>query len=163
MNKKEVKCADLRSNYGKIFSTLTLNRNYVVEDDITNEYQIRNDRGDLYWYPARCFTEVTSDIESLQAEFDLVKKNLKDLEAKLKKAKEKPKSKNIIELAILKDRYAESYIDDVCSNLCMILGQSDIDLYVTDDESFFSLKSLFLDDRYKWTIIDNTYLVIEKK
>jgi len=172
MNKKMVKCVDL----GKVYGALTLNREYIVESISADGYQVINDQGYLYCYPTECFAEIpvgASNIESLIAELKETKKNLKYLEAKLEeakleeakleKAKEKLKSKNVINLAILNGGYdARNHIDYICVCLADALGEPNLNIQVTSCGDLKE-KSIYLGTTYNWSIIDNTYLVIEKK
>jgi len=54
---EQVKCISLLNMFGTFYITLTLDRVYEVERKYLKEYKIRNDRGELYWYPVQCFCE----------------------------------------------------------------------------------------------------------
>ena len=163
--KKEIKCVSLQNKISKCgnYSALTLNCNYKIEKYGMERYKIRDDHEEVRWYPGENFLEVNcSDIASLQAEFDNAKKNLDDLETRLKKAKDEAESKNVIKSVVLESFCNVHKINKICEVLCDALGEPNMNLHITATGDLKE-KSLYLPSNYIWTIVDNKYLMIEKK
>ena len=151
----------LNPDTGRNISTIQYGYDYSCRSTLYDEddsdrldrLEIKNDNGDWYWLPAEMFEEAESDEyhgEKIGECLADLERQRKELDAKIKKLKEMPKSRNVVELALnnLKrgeDRAAkERKIDDAGSKLCELLGMDRITTFNVYDLNKYAGKGLYL-------------------